>query len=149
LGNLKTFLEMNPNLACRIANRMAHVHYRETIQRPFQHGETNMASDKIDVADLDLVITKIDKRTSCGGAWVQGRINDTFRFDALVFAEHAESEEYELGRTKISKLWIQDIQTKKTLFNFDRGLDVPAATTEIQVVVDFLGCGLADLVWGT
>ena len=38
---------------------------------------------------------------------------------------------------------------KKTLFNFDRGLDVPAATTEIQVLVDFLGCGLADLVWGS
>jgi hypothetical protein len=38
--------------------------------------------------------------------------------------------------------------TKKTLFSFDRGLDIPAATTEIQVVVDFLGCGLADLVYG-
>jgi len=108
-----------------------------------------MAKTKIDVTDLDLKITKIEKRTSCGGAWVRGTINGTVRFDALVFAEHAESEEYELGRTKISKLWIQEIKTKKTLFNFDRGLDVPAATTEIQVVVDFLGCGLTDLVWGS
>jgi len=108
-----------------------------------------MANNKIDVTDLDLKVTKIEKRTSCGGAWVRGTINDTVRFEALVFAEHAESEEYELGRTKISKLWIQEIKTKKTLFNFDRGLDVPAATTEIQVVVDFLGCGLADLVWGS
>jgi hypothetical protein len=108
-----------------------------------------MGNNKIDVTDLDLVITKIEKRASCGGDWVRGTINDTVRFDALVFAEHAESEEYELGRTKISKLWIQEIKTKKTLFNFDRGLDVPAATTEIQVVVDFLGVGLADLVWGS
>ena len=107
-----------------------------------------MASNKIDVTDLELKITKIEKRTSCSGAWVRGTINDTVRFDALVFAEHAESEDYELGRTKISKLWIQEIKTKKTLFNFDRGLDVQAATAEIQVVVDFLGCGLADLVCG-
>ena len=100
--------------------------------------------------DLDLTITKISNRNrTAGGSWVQGKINDASRFDALVFAEHAESEDFELGRTKISKLWIQDIQTKKTLFNFDRGLDIPAATTEIQVVVDFLGCGLADLVWGS
>jgi hypothetical protein len=108
-----------------------------------------MANNKIDVTDIDLKITKIERRDSSGGAWVRGTINDTVRFDALVFAEHAESEEYELGRTKISKLWIQEIKNKKTLFNFDRGLDVPAATTEIQVVVDFLGCGLADLVYGS
>jgi hypothetical protein len=108
-----------------------------------------MANEKIDVTDLDLKITKIERRTSCGGAWVRGTVNDNLRFDALVFAEHAESEEYELGRSKISKLWIQDRATKKTLFNFDRGLDAPAATTEVQVVVDFLSVGLADLVWGT
>jgi hypothetical protein len=89
------------------------------------------------------------ENTICGLA-SGAEINDFDEDDeALVFAEHAESEEYELGRTKISKLWIQEIKTKKTLFNFDRGLDVPAATTEIQVVVDFLGCGLADLVWGS
>jgi hypothetical protein len=46
-----------------------------------------MANNKIDVTDLDLKITKIEKRTSCGGAWVRGTINDTVRFDALVFAD--------------------------------------------------------------
>jgi hypothetical protein len=107
-----------------------------------------MTNHEIDVTDLDLKITKIERRTSCGGAWVQGTVNETMRFDALVFAEHAESDEFELGRSKISKLWIQEIKTKKTLFNFDRGLDVPAASTEVQVVVDFLSVGLADLAWG-
>jgi len=107
-----------------------------------------MTNQEIDVTDLDLKITKIERRTSCGGAWVRGTVNDTMRFDALVFAEHAECEEYELGRSRISKLWIQDRKTKTTLFNFDRGLDVPATSTEVQVVVDFLSVGLADLVWG-
>jgi len=50
-----------------------------------------MANNKIDVTDLDLVITKIEKRTSSGGAWVRGKINNAVRFEALVFAEHAES----------------------------------------------------------
>ena len=79
---------------------------------------------------------------------MQGKINDEYRFDALVFAEHAESESYELGRSKISKLWIQRPADRKVMFNFDRGLDVPAANTEVQVVVDFLCEGLSDLVFG-
>jgi len=99
--------------------------------------------------DLDLTITKISNRNrNVGGSWVQGKINDQYRFDALVFADHAESEEYELGRSKISKLWIQRIADRKTMFNFDRGLDVPAANTEIQVIIDFLCEGLSDLVFG-
>ena len=98
--------------------------------------------------DIDLAITKIQQRASnVGGAWVSGTINDEYRFDALVFADHADSEEYELDDSKISKLWIQRTADKRTMFNFDRGLDVPAANTETQVIVNFLGTGLADLVY--
>jgi len=43
---------------------------------------------------------------------------------------------------------MQCLADKQTVFNFDRGLDVPAANTEIQVVVDFLCEGLSDLVFG-
>ena len=99
--------------------------------------------------DLDLTITKISNRNrAVGGSWVQGRINDEYRFDALVFADHAESEDYELGRSKISKLWIERLVDRRVMFNFDRGLDVPAVNTEVQVVVDFLCEGLSDLVFG-
>jgi hypothetical protein len=99
--------------------------------------------------DLDLTITKISNRIrAVGGSWVQCRINDEYRFDALVFADHAESEDYELGRSKISKLWIERLADHKVMFNFDRGLDVPAVNTEVQVVVDFLCEGLSELVFG-
>ena len=102
-----------------------------------------------DDIDLDLTITKISTRDlNAGGAWVQGKINDEYRFDALVFADHAECESYELERSKISKLWIQRIADKQTMFNFDRGLDVPAANTMTQVIIDFLCIGLSDLVFG-
>ncbi len=44
--------------------------------------------------DLDLTITKISNRNrAAGGSWVQGKMNDQYRFEALVFADHAESEE--------------------------------------------------------
>ena len=98
--------------------------------------------------DLDPAFTKIQRRAaSVGGTWVSGTINDEYRFEALVFADHADSEEYELADSKISKLWIQRIADKQIMFNFDRGLDVPAVNTEIQVVVDFLCVGLADSVY--
>ena len=98
--------------------------------------------------DLDLAFTKIQRRAaSVGGTWVSGTINDEYRFDALVFAEHAEHESYELNQSKISKLWVQRLADLKVMFNFDRGLDVPAANTEVQVVVDFLCEGLSDLVF--
>jgi hypothetical protein len=99
--------------------------------------------------DLDLTITKISNRNrAVGGSWVQGRINNEYRFDALVFADHVESEDYELGRSKISKLWIERLVDRRVMFNFDRGLDVPAVNTEVQVVIDFLCEGLSDLVFG-
>lgn len=99
--------------------------------------------------DLELTINKISNRNrAAGGSWVQGKINEDYRFDALVFADHAENESYELGRSRISKLWIQRLADRKVMFSFDRGLNVPATNTEIQVVVDFLCEGLSDLVFG-
>ncbi len=104
-------------------------------------------TDQNNDIDLDLAITKIEQRTRFGGTWVIGTVNDQYKFNALVFPEHAECESYELGQSKISKLWIQRTADRATLFNVDRGLDVPAASTEIQVIVDFLCEGLADLVF--
>ena len=91
----------------------------------------------------DFRITKTSRRASGGGTWVCGTIAG-HRFDALVFPEHAESEEYELGRSKISKLWVQRLADKQTVFNWDRGLDQPATTDLAQAIVDFLAAGLAD-----
>jgi hypothetical protein len=91
----------------------------------------------------DFRITKMSRRASGGGTWVCGTIAG-HRFDALVFPEHAESEEYELGRSKISKLWVQRLADKQTVFNWDRGMDQPAATDLAQAIVDFLAAGLAD-----
>ncbi len=94
----------------------------------------------------DLRITKTSRRASGGGTWVSGTIAG-YRFDALVFPEHADNPEWELGGSRISKLWIARLKNKETVFNWDRGMDMPAASDKTQAVVDFLCAGLADHIY--
>lgn len=96
----------------------------------------------LDLGD-DLVIKKVTRRESAGGTWVIGTLHG-HKFNGLVFPEHAECAEYEIGDSKISKLWIQRISDRKTTFNWDRGADVLAADTTTQAIVDFLCAGLAE-----
>ncbi len=97
--------------------------------------------------DFDLVITKTSRKAAGAGTWVSGTINEGFRFDALVFPEHADEADYEIGQSKISKLWVRGIKGNATLYGWDRGLDRPAATPEVQAMVDFLCDGLADATY--
>lgn len=98
--------------------------------------------------DLNLEITRVRDRDHAGGTWVSGRI-EGFRFDALVFAEHADNPEYEIGQSRISKLSVQRLSDRKTVFNWDRGMDVNAADGSVeQAVVGFLCDGLAEFVFG-
>lgn len=94
----------------------------------------------------DLQIAKTTRRAAGYGTWVSGTIAG-HRFDALVFSEHSENEDYELGNSRISKLWLQRIEDKQTVFNWDRGLDVDAQTDLAQAIVDFLAAGLADSIY--
>lgn len=100
---------------------------------------------EFDLGD-DLEITKTTRRASGGGTWVSGRIAG-HRFDALVFPEHAENAEWELGDSRISKLWVQRLADKQTVFNWDRGMDIAGTTDIARAIVDFLAAGLADHVY--
>jgi hypothetical protein len=100
-----------------------------------------MNKEDFEVGD-DLEFTKIERR-SVGGTWVNGTLNG-HRFSALVFPQHAENPDYEIEDSKISKLWIQRISDKKTVFNWDRGEDIAAQTPAAEIIVGFLCAGLAD-----
>ena len=102
----------------------------------------------MNISDFDLQITKTRGRRSMGGAWVIGAVNTRYRFDALVSADHAESEESELAQSRISRLTVIDAETLEMVFNFDRGLDVAAADAETAAVVGFLCEGLANVIYG-
>ena len=114
------------------------------------NGDNDMnTNDGIDASEVldTLVIKKVQRRTSAGGAWVVGTIAG-HRFDALVFPEPATNREWEVGGdSRISKLWVQRISDKVTVYNWDRGADVEPATELAGVIVDLLAAGLAEHIW--
>jgi hypothetical protein len=100
----------------------------------------------IDPTDLieTLRITKVEQRNA-GGSWVRGTIGG-HRFNALIFPEHAENPEWELDDSRISKLWVQRISDRATVYNWDRGADVQPANEMAGQIVDLLAGGLAEMV---
>ncbi len=105
----------------------------------------NAKHDAPEMGD-DLRITKTTRRASGGGTWVIGTLAG-HTFHALVFPEHAECPDYELGQSRISKLWLQRLADKTTVANFDRGWDHRPANAAATAIVDFLAAGLADLIY--
>ena len=106
-------------------------------------------NDEIDASEVldTLVIKKVQRRTSAGGAWVSGTIAG-HRFEALVFPEPATNREWEVGGdSRISKLWVQRISDKATVYNWDRGADVEPATELAGVIVNLLAAGLAETIF--
>ena len=96
----------------------------------------------------DLQIRKTTPRDGgIGGTWVDGTING-HRFQVLVFADHAESEEYELGTSRISKLWLRHQADRQVVANFDRGWDLQPTTDDARAIVDFLAEGIAEHTFG-
>jgi hypothetical protein len=102
-------------------------------------------ADALEIGD-DLVIARKSRHTGVPGIWAIGTLNG-YRFEALVFSEHAECPDYELGDSRISKLWLKELNSGKTVANFDGGWDVRPTTKIAQVIVDFLAAGLADYIY--
>ncbi len=94
----------------------------------------------------DLHITKTTRQAAGRGIWVCGTIAE-HRFDALVFPEHADDPDWEIGDSRISKLLVQRLDDRRQVFNWDRGADVPAADQVSAAIVDFLCAGLAEHVY--
>jgi hypothetical protein len=117
-----------------------------TLVISFSKGANAMNTNDLDIGD-DLEITKVERRHTVGGRWVFGTLNG-HKFQALVFPEHADCPDWEISDSKISKLWVQRMSDRRTVFNWDRGLDVPAADETAQAIVDFLAAGLADHIYG-
>ncbi len=104
-------------------------------------------NDDLEIGE-DFAITKITRQAAGSGTWVIGTLNG-HRFDALVFTDHAENPDYEIGDSRISKLWIQRLSDGQQVYNWDRGADVPAADAITEALVDFLAAGLAEYIDAT
>ena len=67
---------------------------------------------------------------------------------ALVFAEHAYTPEYEIGgNSKISKFWLQRVGDYEVVADFDRGWNKRPTTPVAELIVDLLEAGLAETVF--
>jgi hypothetical protein len=110
---------------------------------------TTMSNDEADGLDLldSMQIRRVERRTTAGGAWVTGTMGG-HRFEALLFPAHAENPEYEIDNSRISKLWLQRIEDRATVFNWDRGADIEAATPIAAKIVGLLSAGLAEFIYG-
>jgi len=95
-----------------------------------------------------LEITKTEGRQlNAGGTWVSGSIAG-HTFQVLVFKDHAECEEYELGTSRISKLWLRRQADREVVANFDRGWDFEPTTDDGRAIVGFLAAGIAEHTFG-
>jgi hypothetical protein len=113
------------------------------------HGKTwwrqnQMAFDASNIGD-DLQISEITPRKSAGGTWVTGSLNG-HRFEALVFNDHADRPENEIGLSRIAKFWLRRESDQKEVCHFERGWDLEPATEEAAAITDFLAAGLAEIV---
>lgn len=105
--------------------------------------------DEIDFVELleTFRMTKVERSRFNGGTWVKGMIGG-HRFEALVFPEHAESESYELAKSRISKIWLTDAN-RMTVAAFDRGWELRPTTPMAEAIIDGLSDGLAEAVFGS
>lgn len=112
-----------------------------------KYGEDTIIVDPTDPDEIlqSLRISKIEGN-DMGGRWVTGHIAG-HKFEALVFLEHADNKNYELDKSKISKLWIKNKVTETIVANFDRGWDTKPTTELASIIVDLLAAGLADMVF--
>lgn len=119
------------------------------VQKQVDSGRRSAMISVEDVLEIgrDLRIAKIGRQAARAGTWVRGTL-DGHRFDALVFPEHAECPEYELGHSRISKLWVQRLADRETVVNFDRGWDVRPTNELARRIAGFLEAGLAEHVFG-
>jgi hypothetical protein len=96
---------------------------------------------------FDMVITKTTRQGAGFGTWVCGRILG-HRFEALVFCAHAQNPEWEIGQSRISKLWVQRRGDRFTVFNWDRGMDLEAINPTARAIVEYLVSTLSRRLYG-
>ena len=101
-------------------------------------------ADGMEIGD-DLAVTKPRQRQMGRGTWIDGTLNG-HKFQALGYRDQATGPRYELLDGRISKLWVQRLSDEKVVFNWDRGIGVPAEDRVTQTIVEFLCAGLAELV---
>jgi len=100
-----------------------------------------------DLGDSLKITNTEGRHLNAPGSWVSGTIAG-HTFQVLVFEDHAENADYELGTSRISKLWLRRQADRQVVANFDRGWDLQPTTDDARAIVDFLAAGIAEHTCG-
>ena len=102
-------------------------------------------------------IDDVERRQSVPGSWVTGWIYG-FHYSALVFCDHATNPDWEIGKSRISKLQIESHRCNGMSatgapcevaieYLWDRGEVMPTTGPYCQFALEFLSAYLAKLVY--
>ena len=93
----------------------------------------------------ELSISELTQQATEGGIWVRGKLGG-YQFDAIVTPEHAAEPGYEIGKSRLAKLWIERVVDGQCVAHFDCGWVVGPTLPIVQAIVDYLAAKLARLV---
>jgi len=96
----------------------------------------------------DLRITNVERGLSGIGTWVSGTVNGHF-FQAKIFPKHSPNQDWEIGRSRISKLGLKRLEDDRVVFHWDRGAeklpkDPLGKERDTIATVDLLTTGALD-----
>lgn len=110
-------------------------------------GVSARVSRKMSVSDLKefvdpktisryIQIFKIERHGG-GGAWITGVAKGDIRIKVAILV-FTEGSQFGINKGKVSKLWLFDRKSKKTLANYDRGWDVKPDKSVAKWVTDLV-----------
>jgi|GEM_PF-4805717 len=113
--------------------------------QPVELQDTQQDEEAMGEAIKTFEIERITPRQA-PGRWVTGTIAG-HSFEALVFREHAESESYELEKSRISKLQLRQIHGDQIVAEFDRGWSTEPSTPVARLITRIFTKALARLAY--
>lgn len=92
----------------------------------------NVGEVRIQSIDLIGIKARFD-----GALWVTAR-GAGYDICALIFRDHADDPDWEIGQSGISKLSIRRLGSREIVYNWDRGLDIEPRDQEVAQLVHLI-----------
>jgi hypothetical protein len=96
----------------------------------------------------DLAVLSADRAVGGDSTWVSGTVNG-HRFEAKIYGRHASNHDWEIGRSRISKLEVRRLEDDRCVFSWNRGSeplekDPLEKESRTRLIVEFLTTGALD-----
>jgi hypothetical protein len=113
----------------------------------YEAGKLSVEQKKVTDVGIGKLHLTCDKPIDRSSAWAMGFMG-AYHFSARVNPEHSQNQIHEIGRSRITTLELRSMNSEKTIYVWDKGLESDPASPEIQKVIDAICNQLADLLFG-